>query len=77
MNHRELLNHPDYKGASLVHYDSKSQSHLLVEEILFKSFNKVNKSMPPIVHRSLPRIMNLLTSKRSTIKKIRNHIINI
>ena len=60
----------------LIHYDESSKCHFLVRDILKNLYKKVRIQMPPIVHKSLPKIMQLLTSKRADIKKISKSIVN-
>ena len=54
----------------LVHYNNASKSHILVTEILRNAYMDLGLSVPPVVHRGLPKIMAMLTSKRADIKKV-------
>ena len=65
-----------YNGPVLIHYDAASNSHVFVKDVIFETYKKVGVTMPPIVHRSMPKIMSILTSKGAVIRKIGSHIVN-
>ena len=62
------------RGVAVVTYDRKSTVHKLVEGIIRSSYLSIGSEPPVIIYKSLPRIMELLCSKRSDIKKIRAHL---
>ena len=64
-----------YKNSSLIYYDNASKSHDFVSTVLFQSYKALGQTMPPIIHRSLPKILSLLTSKRADIIKIQSYIV--
>jgi hypothetical protein len=61
-------------GVAVVTYDHESKVHNLVVDIIRSSYLSIGTVPPAIIYKSLPRIMELLCSKRSDIRKIRAHL---
>ena len=56
--------------ASLIHYDDSNDSHVFVGGVLKNAYKSINEVMPPIIYLSLPKIIGMLTTKRSVIRQI-------
>ena len=64
----------DGKDVAVVTYDESSLIHKFLEKIIHRSYLSINRISPTIIYKSLPRVMELLCSKRRDIKNIRSHL---
>ena len=73
---RKSSNSFDISGrfVTVVTYDQSSQVHKFLEKIIRRSYLSVSHVPPTIIYKSLPRVMELLCSKRRDIAKIRAHL---
>ena len=62
------------RDVAVVTYDQSSRVHNFLEKIIHRSYLSINRVSPTIIYKSLPRVMELLCSKRRDIAKIRSHL---
>jgi hypothetical protein len=62
------------KDVSVITYDKSSQIHKFLEKIIHRSYCSISRTSPTIIYKSLPRVMELLCSKRKDIQNIRSYL---
>ena len=62
------------RDVSVITCDESSQVHKFLERIIFRSYGSISPSAPSIIYKSLPRVMQILCSKRKDIRNIRSYL---
>jgi hypothetical protein len=61
-----------YTKSAFIHFDNASNSHKLAKLSILSAYKAAKKELPSILYRSLPKIITMLSTKRSVIGKVRN-----
>ena len=61
-------------GVAVLTFDNTTHVHKALEFVIEKGYSSISRAPPSFVYKSLPRIMELLCSKRRDISRIRAHL---
>jgi len=59
---------------AMVTYDRVSRIHKITQKCIMKAYHGMRGRMPLLVHRSLPKVMSHLESKRKLMRKVKQHM---
>ena len=62
------------RDIAVVTDDESTQVHKMLEKIILRSYGSISRSAPSIIYKSLPRVMQILCSKRKDIRNIRSYL---
>ena len=62
------------RDVAVITFDGTSLVHKTLEKIILRGYGSISRTPPSIIYKSLPRIMELLSTKRKDIQNIRTHI---
>ena len=61
-------------GVAVLTFDNTTRVHKALEFVIKKGYSSISLAPPSFVYKSLPRVMELLCSKRRDITRIRAHL---
>ena len=71
---RSQLFDKNARDVVVITFDGTSLVHKMLEHIILKGYKSIIRTPPSIIYKSLPRIMELLSSKRKDIQSIHTHV---